>query len=431
MGKKKGVSRVGGNSRNRNGTTRLAGANNAATRPRSGVVIHSNAPWAGTGYGIQAAALAQAIKKDGRQVTYSCNYGLSGGISEWQGITVLPTGYHPYSSDVLEAHTKFAETETKTPTALLTLFDCWVYEKSNVEGIKTIASWVPIDHMPAPEKVIEWCQRPNVLPIAMAQFGLQQLERAGIPAMYAPHGVDTATFRPDRTLPSTPRGEGASGRQILNIPEDAFLIGIVAANKGVSPLRKGWGENLLAAAVFMQKHKDAWLYLHTEKRGAQGGIDLLALCNAAGVPEDRVVWADQWAYYAGLNPEVVATIMASFDVNLACSRGEGFGVPVIETAACGVPSIVSDFTAQPELVGQNGWLTTVQPYWDATQKAWFCTPLVGSIVENLEDAYLKATDKDLRAAVRKHAEQYDHKKVFTEYWLPILSEIDNRMAAHD
>jgi hypothetical protein len=44
--------------------------------------------------------------------------------------------------------------------------------------------------------------------------------------------------------------------------------------------------------------------------------------------------------------------------------------------------IVSDFTAQPELVG-SGWVVEVQPFWDNAQRSWFCTPQVGSIVDAL------------------------------------------------
>jgi glycosyltransferase involved in cell wall biosynthesis len=170
-----------------------------------------------------------------------------------------------------------------------------------------------------------------------------------------------------------------------------------------------------------------FLYIHSEKRGAQGGIDLVKLAHACGIPEDRLVWVDQWAYYAGLPSSVLAGIIASFDVHLMCSRGEGFGVPVLEAAACGVPSIVSAFTAQPELVADHGWVTAVQPDWDALQSAWFATPLIHCIVENLQDAYLTSVNPERRAAARSHAEFYEHSVVFDRYWKPILTEIDKRM----
>jgi hypothetical protein len=427
-----------GNKRNRNagrdqrlhhgstgGDRRGASAGSPRSSGRTGIVVHSNAPWAGTGYGVQAANLTRQIKATGRPVTFSSNYGLYGGITDWEGVEVLPNGYHPYSCDILTAHTQHAAQTTGAKTTLLTLFDTWVYDGANIDGIDLVASWVPVDHLPLPPKVAAWSNRPTVMSIAMSQFGLAQLERAGIAAEYAPHSVDTDTFRPDATV------DGASGRDILNIPDDAFVVGMVAANKGSAPIRKAFGENLLAMGEFMARHTDVVLYMHTESRGASMGIDLKALAAACGIPADRIVWVDQWAYYAGLGPDILATIMASFDVHLLCSRGEGFGVPVLEAAACGVPSIVSDFSAQPELVTDFGYLATVQPYWDASASAWFATPLVHSIVDQLEGAYSSATNPLRRAAARQHALTYEHNKVFTKCWEPILHRIDERVANGD
>lgn len=421
MGKKRN-NNAGSHSRSGSGTSRLvSGTSIERKSSATGYLIHSNAPWTGTGYGVQTAALAQAVKRENKTVTLSVNYGLQGGISSWEGIEVLPCGYQPYSADILSAHVKYAAEITKQPTALITLFDAWVYKTAQVEDIPLIASWIPVDHTPAPSEVLDWCRRSNVLPIAMSRFGEQMLHNADIEPMYAPHSVDTSVFKPDATIDGTP------GRSILNVPDDAFLVGMVAANKGVTPLRKAWGENLLAMGQFMQKHDDVFLYLHTEKRGGQGGIDLHKLSEACGIPQDRLIWVDQWAYYAGLPQHVLAGIIASFDIHLIASRGEGFGVPVLEAAACGVPSIVSAFTAQPELVADHGWTTSVQPYWDATQSAWFATPLIHSIVENLDNAYLTSANPERRAAARTHAESYEHSQVFNRYWKPILTEIDNRM----
>lgn len=426
MGKKRGDGHVRRDTGRRGRPAGLPGgvdAQGVTGDGRAGIVWHSNFAAAGTGYGVQTAQVVRQIKATGRPVTLSNNYGTQGFITAWEGVEVLPTGFHPYSADVLTAHHKYAQETQGRPVALVTLFDCWVYKNSNVDDIDVIASWVPIDHMPVPVDVIDWCSRPNVLPVTMAKFGTQMLERAGIASMYAPHAVDTDVFRPDATI------DGATGRELLNIPADAFVVGMVAANKGVAPLRKAWGENLLALGQFMADHDDVWLYLHTEKRGAQGGVDLVKLAEACGIPADRTVWTDQWAYYAGLDPAIVAVLMGALDVHLLCSRGEGFGVPVIETAACGVPSIVSNFTAQPELVGDHGWLASVQPYWDAGQGAWFATPLVGSIVDQLDDAYVHARDEQRRQAARTFALDYDHRVVFDRHWQPILAEIDRRVAA--
>lgn len=397
------------------------GKNKTKSDDRVGVVVHSNAPWAGTGYGVQAANITRKIKASGRSVTFSANYGLQGGVTGWEGVEVLPAGYHPYSCDILTAHTKHAGETAGKRTALLTLFDTWVYEQANIDGIDIVASWTPVDHTPVPPRVLAWAKRPTVLSVAMSRFGLEQLKRCDVDASYAPHSVDCETFKPGA------RANGALGREILNIPADAFVVGMVAANKGSAPIRKAFGENLLAMSQFMAKRKDVILYMHTESRGASAGIDLKALASACGIAADRIVWVDQYAYYSGLSPELLAAIMGALDVHLLCSRGEGFGVPVLEAAACGVPSIVSNFSAQPELVEGFGYLAAVQPYWDAASSAWFCTPLVHDVIDKLEDAYGTAKDFERRSMARRHALQYEHGRVFTEFWEPILGSIDDRV----
>jgi glycosyltransferase involved in cell wall biosynthesis len=97
--------------------------------------------------------------------------------------------------------------------------------------------------------------------------------------------------------------------------------------------------------------------------------------------------------------------------------GEGFGVPTIEAQACGTPVIVSNFSAQPELVG-DGWIVDSQPWWNPLQEAWFCTPSVPDIVKSLNEAY-EAKIKHSTKAV-KFAEQYAAETVFDKYWKPIL-----------
>ena len=71
-------------------------------------------------------------------------------------------------------------------------------------------------------------------------------------------------------------------KDFMRLPKDRFVVGMNAANKGVMPNRKAFGENLLAFSMFAQKFDDAILYLHTDASGALGGIRLMDLILSVG-----------------------------------------------------------------------------------------------------------------------------------------------------
>ena len=159
------------------------------------------------------------------------------------------------------------------------------------------------------------------------------------------------------------------------------------------------------------------LYLHTERDGAMGGVALLPLLAACGISEDQYKIVDQYAYRTGFPQEALASMYASADVLLSASMGEGFGLAVIEAQACGTRVIVSDFTAQPELVG-SGWCVDVQPFWDNAQKSWFCTPQVGSIVDALKESYNAPRGVDQVAV--DFAAPYNADRVWDAHWKPVM-----------
>lgn len=257
--------------------------------------------------------------------------------------------------------------------------------------------------------------RGNVKPIAMSQFGSKMLDKAGLDHYYAPHGIED-TFRPTEYF-SNGRAQ-ATGRQLMDIPEDKFVVMMNAANKGANPSRKSFAENLLAFGIFAQTHPDAVLYLYTEANGSMGGISLLHLAEACGIRPEQLKIVDQYAYRAGFPQEALAAMYTAADVLLACSMGEGFGIPVVEAQACDTRVIVSDFTAQPELVG-SGWTVEVQPFWDAAQRSWFCIPHVPSIVDALKRAYEAPRGVDETAV--GFAQQYHADSVYSAFWQPIMA----------
>lgn len=375
----------------------------------------SNAPWVATGYGQQTAQVVERMKADGHDVAVACNYGFAGNTTKWRGVTVLPQGYDQYSNDIIPSHAATWLEGEPGDGWVMPLFDVWAFRNPRYQRFN-LAPWVPVDHRPAPPPVVEWLREMFAVPIAMSRFGEAMLANAGLEPLYVPHAVDTAVFCP---------GDKAAAREAVGVPEDAFVVTMNAANKGREIDRKSFFESFAGFAALRQRHSDAVLFLHTEKLGLGGGVNLVTLAQQVGIPEDAIYFVDQYAYRLGHPQSWLAELYQASDVLLAPSRGEGFGIPVIEAQSCGTPCIVSNFTSQPELVA-DGWLVDGEPYMDYAQSSYLWKPAVAAVIDCLSEAY------DARTAVpsakaREHALAYDCDRVWAEHWRPALKQLEARL----
>ena len=362
---------------------------------------YSNHPGVPTGYGTQTAQVLRRLKRRGHDPVVHANFNQQMGEGKWNGIRVLPQGYETWSNDIILAHYGAVAKESDVPLRMVTLCDVWVLNNPRFTELDIIWSWTPVDHMNVPPQVLAWSKRPNVLPIAMSKHGKAAFDRADVQSVYIPHALEK------HWKPTPMEEDPFPGR---------FVVSAINANKGVLPNRKAWGENLLAFAMFAQKHDDALLYVHSDLKSPIG-IDLVALIKACGIPESQVVFADQYDLRLGVEDGRMAQIMTRTDVLLAATMGEGFGLTALEAQACGTRTVVSNFSAQPELVG-DGFLVDVQPSWNPAQAQWFATPLVPSIVEGLEWAYQQGGGHSEKAV--EFAKDYAADKVFDERWVPLL-----------
>jgi glycosyltransferase involved in cell wall biosynthesis len=146
------------------------------------------------------------------------------------------------------------------------------------------------------------------------------------------------------------------------------------------------------------------------------------LAIACEIPPESIKHTPPWLMELEVKAHDVARIYSAFDVLASPSYGEGFGVPIIEAQACGVPVIVNNWTAMPELCGA-GWLADGDRYWDGTQNSWFKYATVDSIHDAFEKAYEARDDKELRARARTFALDYDADRVMRDYWTPVLEEL--------
>lgn len=386
------------------------------------IAWYSNSPTTSTGYGTQTRQMLPRLVADGHRVAVLGNYGhvatvMAYGTPEGE-VPVFPSGHAHYALDVAgdQAKAWFGA----DPGWVISLYDTWVFPASLWAGMNVI-SWTPIDHTPVTPGIAKWCASHKS--IAMSRFGQNVLAEAGITAPYIPHGIEKDIWHPRQS----------DVRAQMGLPDDAFVVMMNAANiKAPHVDRKAWDANLRAFGAFAREHSDAYLFLNTDP-ARPGGFPIPSFLKFVGVPEAQTRITDVTAYRNGLiTSETIAELYTAADVLLSCSMGEGFGLPVAEAMACGTPAIVSDFSAQPELVGETGWKVPTLPYYDENQKADFAWPDCYNILEALEEAYAEkgtsqATARSAAAEAHIRAE-YDADTVYAEKWRPLLASLQGELA---
>lgn len=380
------------------------------------ILWHSNAPWANTGYGQQTATFTPRLAAAGHDVAISAFWGLGGSPLNWEGMTVYPADER-WGNRTLPV---LADRHAPDGDSLvITLMDVWVLTNPNLRELN-LASWVPVDHAPLPPKVHAFFANTGATPIAMSRFGERMLREAGHTPLYVPHGIDTSVFRPRLDM-------RAQVREVMGIPQDAFVIGMNAANKGALPPRKAFPQVFQAFKRLRDERDDVYLYLHTELSGAHEGVNLGALAAAVGLSTDAVKYTPPSKYELGATAEELACLYSALDALANPSYGEGFGIPIIEAQACGTPVIVNDFSAMPELCGA-GWLVGGEPYYNASQGSFYQSPSITELHDAMRAAYDARGDQQLRDQAREFALAYDADHVMAEHWTPGLQRLEHKPA---
>lgn len=167
------------------------------------------------------------------------------------------------------------------------------------------------------------------------------------------HGVDLNVFYP------------SSSPQIEFVPESCeFFIISVADNKGH---RENLPEMIEAYSIFLKEtNANAYFYIHAFPYNPNG-YNLHNVCAACeelynvqlngkiGFKEEQI-----------LPDSFMRDLYSRADTQLMCVQGGSFELPLIEAGACGCPSISTNFSAPPELLGygNRGLLVpTAAPIW--------------------------------------------------------------------
>lgn len=319
-------------------------------------------------------------------------------------------------------------------------WDIWIlHSKRHLPHDKWVA-YVPIDTPEISETLEEVCLgtdmpdlRDDIIRgpkyhIAMSKHGRGELERIGLHPFYAPHGVDQSVFYPD-----------AKGRKEFRDAsgwtDDNFVVGSVGVNyvddrKGFIPLMQAFKE-------FEKDTPEARLYLHTHIEGKYDNT--LNYAKIATKIGGKIYFPDQGMNDLGrIDENWLKDIYNGMDLFCLPTRGEGFGIPIIEAMACGVPVLTTDTTSGTELVGDVGYLMPVKLEQERYLKNNNFRYEIGqeTILKGLRLAYFEWKTSSYLCpsmwAIRKtdalrKASEYNWNTIWEKDWKPIFRELEEKL----
>jgi glycosyltransferase involved in cell wall biosynthesis len=178
--------------------------------------------------------------------------------------------------------------------------------------------------------------------VAMARFGQKQVkDYYGINSAYIPHAIDPSVY-----YPLSPQ-EKEMCKAMWGL-QGKFVVGTVARNQG----RKMMDRTIKAFSIFAKSHPDVVLFIHSDPNDPAAASNLGQLIDRYKV-QGKVVFSGM-RYFRGTEYKDMNKIYGAMDIFFLSTSGEGFGIPIIEAMATGVPPVVTDYTTTYELLVENG-----------------------------------------------------------------------------
>lgn len=359
----------------------------------------SVAPWAPTGYGIVAKEIVSRIQKERHEVIVATKHFHCGDV-EWNGIhtiqgmdigilnRMIDRGEYDYIITLLDNH------------ALPDIPKKWI-------------SYTPFDTEKIPSSIVKTLDKPLMI-IALTRHGQKEIEDKGFECLYAPHGIDTDIFYPDDK-------KRLEGRENLGW-QNNFIIGSVGVNYPDD--RKNFINLIMAFKKFHERHNEARMFLSSSPKDTEGDGYLPLAMKNLGL-DQLVKWPHPDKYFMGqVSDQVVANRYRQLDVFCLPTRGEGFGLPLLEAQACGVPIVTTGASTGPELCPTQYLIPVKDHEWQWFNKEWRPNVSSESILETLERVYCDPELKSVGVEGHDDVQSYDWDCVFDTYWKPILKEIE-------
>ena len=226
-----------------------------------------------------------------------------------------------------------------------------------------IAAYFPVEGLPLWRGFVNIIKATD-MPVTWLSFGAKAIQKEiGRPVKWLPLGVDHAPFcrMADEERQKLRKAIGWDG---------GFVVGYVARNKGI---KAQWRLIYAASLLKYMGMGDLLVYLHCRptEYGWNEGYDLHDIRDQLGL-EDMVIFppvdapAGHGVPFSGGQGQALADysldqLYNCFDLYVHPSEIEGFGLPVLEAMACGVPvAVTNDRQAMTEVAEDAAILMAVE-----------------------------------------------------------------------
>lgn len=341
------------------------------------VLLVGEATWLQTGYATYALQIAQRLVQAGHEVAEIACYGDPNdnrrAKNTWPAffVTEKSQSYPPpgfYNTQPAFGSTVFEEVVLEfMPDIVISARDPWTDAFISYSPVRPFFRWIymhPVDGEPQDEEWIASVHDADAV-LAYSDYGLDVL--SGYPGLrisgVAAPGAESDVFRPmDRD----------SARKSLGIPTEALVVGSVMRNQ----TRKLFPELFEAFRNLLDQsppHISNRLYLYCHTSWPDVGWDLPKYILRNSISHRTLMtfgcldcsrpFASFWQEPAascpfcrsgristptvalGLPREVMGAVYSSMDACVQYSVCEGFGMPQVESAYCGIPVFSVDHTA--------------------------------------------------------------------------------------
>lgn len=209
---------------------------------------------------------------------------------------------------------------------------------------------------------------------------------------YIPHGMDLSIFQPR---------ERKAARIALGLPDSAIVVGCSMTNQ----YRKDWGLWANVCSFLKGSNPNFRFWAHIDTLNRHWNLD--RLLEDYGLSDcTRVTLSGKWSDVE------LSYFYSACDVTFLPSLGEGFGYPIAESLACGVPCIHGDYAGGAELIPQE-WRVPVEAY--RLDTPYNCIRPVYDPVRFL-NAIHEATILDRPVEPRSLVEHLDWKQLWPACW---------------